>query len=35
VPPAAFDELLASLDVDEEPAPALARAAERLRAVRA
>lgn len=35
VPAAAFDELVASLDVREEPSPALARAAARLRALRA
>lgn len=34
VPAAVFDELVASLDVEDEPAPALARAAERLRAIR-
>ena len=35
VPAAVFDDLVASLDVEDEPAPALARAAERLRAIRA
>lgn len=35
VPGPIFEDLVASLDIEEEPAPALARAAARLRAIRA